>query len=262
MLSLGIDIGSATSKVVIVKDGSEIISKALHTAGIGSEGGQLAMEAALGQAGLKREDVDIITATGYGRNILDCADYRISELSCHGRGAHYLCPEVRTLIDVGGQDAKVVKLDEGGRMLDFVMNDKCAAGTGRFMEVMARVLSCDIDALSDLAADEEPAPISSICTVFAETEVISRLAAGIPRGQIAAGVMLSVAKRVAGLAGRCGVTGKVMMSGGVARNASLVKALSGQLRTDIIVDKDCQYCGALGAALLGYEKQINKLRKG
>jgi len=258
LLSLGIDIGSATSKVVIMKDGAEIIAKALHTAGIGSEGGKIAMDKALADAGLKMEDIDVVTATGYGRNILEFADYRISELSCHGKGAHFLCNDVRTLIDVGGQDAKVVKLDSAGRMLDFVMNDKCAAGTGRFMEVMARVLSCDIDELSALSANAEPAAISSICTVFAETEVISRLAAGIPRSNIAAGVNLSVAKRVYGLASRCGVVPTVMMSGGVAKNASLVKALSEIMHEPIIVDKDCQYCGAIGAALLGFEKHSKK----
>lgn len=255
MLTLGIDIGSATSKAVIMKDGCEIVAKALCTAGIGSEGGKIAVNEALSAAGLAMSDIDAVTATGYGRNIVEQADYRISELSCHGRGAHFLQPEVRTLIDIGGQDAKVVRLDAAGHMQDFVMNDKCAAGTGRFMEVMAKVLSCGIDELGSLAEGCESAKISSTCTVFAETEVISRLAEGVPRGSIAAGITLSVARRVAGLASRCGIVPGVMMSGGVAKNSTLVKDVSESIGYPIDVNENCQYCGAIGAAILGFEKK-------
>lgn len=257
MLSLGIDIGSAASKVAIIRDGTEIVSKALHPAGIGSEGAEIILNRALGAAGLTMQDIDVTVATGYGRNILGFSDYKISELSCHGKGAHFLCPEVRTLIDVGGQDAKVVRLDDDGHMTNFVMNDKCAAGTGRFMEVMARVLSCDIGELSALAHGAEPAVISSTCTVFAETEVISRLAAGTPRESIAAGLILSIARRICGLASRVGIAPTVMMSGGVAKNAELVAQMSQLTGQNIIVSKDCQFCGAIGAALLGYSK-MNK----
>lgn len=254
MITLGIDIGSATSKVVILRDGKEILSKALHRAGIGSGGPDLVLQESLSKAGCKLGDIHTIVATGYGRNMLSSADGRISELSCHARGATFLAPGIRTLIDVGGQDAKVIRLDAKGRMQDFIMNDKCAAGTGRFMEVMAHVLDCDIETLSDLAAGEEVVSISSTCTVFAETEVISRLAAGASRSSIAAGVNRSISKRVAGLALRQGIVPKVMMSGGVAQNASLVAALSRELKTEILVVKECQYCGALGAAVLGWEK--------
>lgn len=258
LLSLGIDIGSAASKVVIIRDGTEIVSKALHPAGIGSEGAEIVLNKALSAAGLALEDIDVTVSTGYGRNMLSYSDYKISELSCHGKGAHFLCPDVRTLIDVGGQDAKVVQLDADGHMTNFVMNDKCAAGTGRFMEVMARVLSCDIGELSKLAQGAEPAAISSTCTVFAETEVISRLSGGVPRASIAAGVILSIAKRICGLASRVGITPTVMMSGGVAKNAALVEQMSLLTGQKIIVSEDCQYCGAIGAALLGYGKKTNK----
>ncbi len=254
MLTLGIDIGSAASKVVILRNGQEILSKALHRAGIGSGGPELVLQQALGKAGCRLDDIHAIIATGYGRNMLSSADGRVSELSCHARGAAFLAPGIRTLIDVGGQDAKVIRLDARGRMQDFIMNDKCAAGTGRFMEVMAHVLNCDIATLSDLATGENVVSISSTCTVFAETEVISRLAAGASRSSIAAGVNLSISKRVAGLALRCGIVPKVMMSGGVAQNASLVAALSRELKADILVRKECQYCGALGAAVLAWEK--------
>ncbi len=255
LVSIGIDIGSATSKVVIMRDGCEILAQALHAAGIGSEGGDIALRRALDAAGLRMEDVDVTVATGYGRNIVAFADLRISELSCHGMGAHFLDPSVRTLIDVGGQDAKVVQLDANGHMLNFVMNDKCAAGTGRFLEVMARVLGCGLDELSDLAAGAEPAAISSTCTVFAETEVISRLAAGVPRDQIAAGVNLSIARRLYGLVSRVGVTPAVMMSGGVAKDKTLAAAMGRLLSTPVTVSGQCQYCGAIGAAVLGFRKR-------
>lgn len=254
MLTLGIDIGSAASKVVVMRGGKTVLATALHKAGIGSEGSAGVIQDALRAAGCRMEDIASVAATGYGRNMLEQADYRISELSCHGKGAHFLAPATRTLIDVGGQDAKVVRLDDRGRIVDFMMNDKCAAGTGRFLEVMSQVLGCGIQALSGLAVGQEAAPISSTCAVFAETEVISRLAAGVPRGSIAAGVNLSIAKRVGGLALRVGIVPAVMMSGGVAQNASLVEMLGHELRTDILVAKECQFCGAIGAALLAWEK--------
>lgn len=261
MLTLGIDIGSATSKVAVMRGGTVVLATALRRAGIGSDGPGAVLRDALRLAGCQMEDIAAVAATGYGRNMMEEADYRISELSCHGRGAHFLAPETRTLIDVGGQDAKVIRLDGRGRIMEFMMNDKCAAGTGRFLEVMAQVLGCGIQEFSGLAEGQEAAPISSTCAVFAETEVISRLAAGTPRGSIAAGINLSIAKRVGGLAMRMGVVPAVMMSGGVAQNASLVDMLGRELGADILVAKECQFCGALGAALLAWEKTRASGRK-
>lgn len=254
MITLGIDIGSAASKAAVMEDGKYILALALHKTGVGLGAAQTVLDEVLRRAGCGMAEIRSVVATGYGRNMLQLDCHRISELSCHARGAHFLAPETRTLIDVGGQDAKVIRMDDRGHMLEFMMNDKCAAGTGRFIEVMAHVLGCQIHALSDLAGTEETVHISSTCTVFAETEVISHLAAGVSREQIAGGIARSVAKRVAGLAMRCGVVPKVMMSGGVAQNKAVVRMLGEELRSDIFVPEECQYCGAIGAAILAREK--------
>ena len=177
--TLGIDVGSTASKCIILKDGQEIVAKSLVDVGTGTTGPQRAIEAVLTAAGLTKEEIHYTLATGYGRNSLTgFADKQMSELSCHAKGATFLFPNVHTVIDIGGQDVKVLHI-ENGAMVNFQMNDKCAAGTGRFLEVMARVLACKLDDLSDLAkASQKDVSISSVCTVFAESEVISCLSAG------------------------------------------------------------------------------------
>ena len=195
-------------------------------------------------------------ATGYGRMTFPGADDQASELSCHGKGIHYLIPEARVVIDIGGQDAKVMQINERGALLNFVMNDKCAAGTGRFLDVMAGILSVQTSELAELAAKaEEPLSISSVCTVFAESEVISHLAAGATRSDVAAGIHQSVAKRVAGLGNRIGFRGPIAMSGGVALNAGVVRALEHELGKQIVTHPDAQLAGAYGAAILAFEKE-------
>ena len=175
--SLGIDVGSTASKCVVLKDGSEIVAKSLIDVGAGTSGPARAIEAVLKEAGMGREEMGFTLATGYGRNSLEgIADAQMSELSCHARGAAFLFPDVRTVIDIGGQDVKAMHI-ENGAMVNFQMNDKCAAGTGRFLDVMARVLEVRVDELGDLAAQStKRVAISSTCTVFAESEVISQLA--------------------------------------------------------------------------------------
>ena len=174
--TLGIDIGSTASKCVILADGKELVSKSLIPVGAGTSGPQRAISDVLENAGLKREDMGYVLATGYGRNsMLEIADQQMSELSCHARGASFLFPEVHTVIDIGGQDVKVLQI-ENGVMTNFVMNDKCAAGTGRFLDVMARVLEVKVEDLGTLGAQStKNVSISSTCTVFAESEVISQL---------------------------------------------------------------------------------------
>ncbi len=254
MLFAGIDVGSTTSKYVILRDG-EITGSSLVDMGIGTAGPERAYSEALAAAGAVPEDVACCVATGYGRSSWKGANQTISELTAHGLGNHFLFPDARTVIDIGGQDAKVIELDASGRMANFVMNDKCAAGTGRFLEVMANVLRIPIGELEAMAAQaEKAAPISSTCTVFAESEVISQLAAGTPVPDVVAGICASVASRVAALAKRVGVKEQVCMSGGVAQNGGVRRALEQTLGVPIVWSPQAQLAGALGAALHAYHK--------
>ena len=253
--TLGIDVGSTASKCIMLKDGKEIVAKSLIHVGAGTTGPQRAINAVLEEAGMKREDVSFVLATGYGRNSLEgFADHQMSELSCHAKGASFLFPEVRTVIDIGGQDVKVLRV-ENGAMTNFQMNDKCAAGTGRFLDVMARILEVDVNELGALGAQSTKyVGISSTCTVFAESEVISQLAKDTNKCDIINGIHKSVAGRVAGLAHRIGVQDQVVMTGGVAQNSGVVKALEEQLGHTVHTSPLTQYVGALGAALFAYKK--------
>ena len=256
MFTMGLDIGSTSSKAVILEDGTRVAARKVIEAGIGSEGPDRVFADALSEAGITREEITRVMATGYGRMTFPGADDQASELSCHGKGIHYLIPEARVVIDIGGQDAKVMQINERGALLNFVMNDKCAAGTGRFLDVMAGILSVQTSELAELAAKaEEPLSISSVCTVFAESEVISHLAAGATRSDVAAGIHQSVAKRVAGLGNRIGFQGPIAMSGGVALNAGVVRALEHELGKQIVTHPDAQLAGAYGAAILAFEKE-------
>ena len=192
--TLGIDVGSTASKCIILKDGTEIVAKSLVDVGTGTSGPQRAIEAVLAEAGMKKEDLHYTLATGYGRNSLTgIADKQMSELSCHAKGACFLFPNVHTVIDIGGQDVKVLHI-ENGAMVNFQMNDKCAAGTGRFLDVMARVLEVKVEDLGRLGAmSTKEVGISSTCTVFAESEVISQLAMGTDKCDIIDGIHRSVA---------------------------------------------------------------------
>lgn len=255
MYTLGIDIGSTTSKCVILKDGQEIAGTSIVIAGTGTDGPERALQEVLADAKLCRDEIAMVIATGYGRKIYAAADGEVSELSCHARGVHHVFPDVRTIVDIGGQDAKVMALNEQGRMANFLMNDKCAAGTGRFLDVMAGILQLGIEDLEVQAAKaKQVVKISSTCTVFAESEVISQLANGVEIPDLVAGICQSVAVRVGSLAKRIGIREKVCMSGGVARNGGVREALSKELGTEIYYSPDAQLMGALGAALYAYDK--------
>lgn len=253
--TLGIDIGSTASKCVMLADGKEIVAKSLVSVGAGTSGPQRAIAEVLESAGKTREEMSFVLATGYGRNsLVELADHQMSELSCHAKGAAFLFPEVHTVVDIGGQDVKVLQI-ENGVMTNFVMNDKCAAGTGRFLDVMARVLEVKVDELGDLGAQStKNVPISSTCTVFAESEVISQLSMDTAKCDIINGIHHSVASRVAGLAHRVGVREQVVMTGGVAQNKGVVNALEEELGCIIHTSPLTQYNGALGAALFAYQK--------
>ena len=248
--TLGIDVGSTASKCIILKDGKDIVAKSLISVGTGTSGPQRAIEQVLQSAGMTREDMDYTLATGYGRNSLEgIADKQMSELSCHARGAYFLFPKVHTVIDIGGQDVKVLKI-ENGAMVNFQMNDKCAAGTGRFLDVMAKVLEVKVRDLERLSAEStKRIAISSTCTVFAESEVIRQLSMGTDKRDIIAGIHRSVAGRVVGLVHRIGVVPDLVMTGGVAQNHGVVNAISEQLGCEIFTSPLTQYNGALGAAL-------------
>lgn len=259
MFFLGIDIGSTASKCVVVNSEGEIVGKGLYGSGAGTNGPKTAIGAALAEAGIPIEDIAYSCATGYGRNLLDWADMTLSELSCHAKGAGMLFPTAKTVIDIGGQDAKVLRIGEGGRLENFAMNDKCAAGTGRFLDVMASVFQCTVSDLQDYDAQStKVASISSTCTVFAESEVISKLAAGEKIADIVAGIHESVAERTAGLAKRVGIGPEVAMTGGVALNEGLRDRLARKIGHPILVSRLAQFNGALGAALTARETYMKK----
>lgn len=263
MYVMGIDVGSSSSKVMILGDDKNIIAAEVVQIGTGSTGPQRALQAAYEKSGLGPDDMAYVVATGYGRFNCTEADKQISEISCHAKGIFYLIPTARTIIDIGGQDAKAIRLDPNGGIRQFFMNDKCAAGTGRFLEVMSRVLEVKLDEMQ--LYDEratEPAKVSSTCTVFAESEVISLLSKGIAKENIIAGVHESVANKACGLAYRAGIEDDVVMCGGVSQNAGVVRAISRQLKRKVIVAPNPQTTGALGAALFAYEEALKNKSSG
>lgn len=258
MYTLGIDIGSTTSKCAILQDGTTLVATSLQLGGLGTDGPEDALSQLWNESGLRRTDMARVIVTGYGRNNYQGADGEVSELTCHALGGRFVFPDLRTVIDIGGQDAKIISLTADGRMSNFIMNDKCAAGTGRFLEVMANILRLDIDDLGTIAArSTAPAAISSTCTVFAESEVISQLAGGTNRPNLVAGICQSVATRVASLARRAGIVERVCMSGGVARNEAVRGYMAAALGVDISYDPLAQHFGAIGAALYAW-RQLNK----
>lgn len=256
IFTMGIDVGSTASKCVILEDGEKIVAKSVISVGTGTSGPSRAISSALEEAGFKdMSELDEIVATGYGRNSLEGVNTQMSELSCHAKGAHFLFPRVRTIIDIGGQDSKALKISETGMLENFVMNDKCAAGTGRFLDVIAKVLEIsleDLEVLDEKSTQE--VSISSTCTVFAESEVISQLAKGTKIEDIIKGIHTAIASRVGSLAKRVGIQDDVVMTGGVALNKGMVRALERNLGFKINTSEYCQLNGAIGAALFAYQK--------
>ncbi len=253
MLTAGIDIGSTGTKAVLF-DGEVRGAAMVPTGWDPKSAGLAAFHQALAAAGLAEGAVQQIVGTGYGRVSLPIFDRKVTEITCHARGAYHLFPDTRTVVDIGGQDSKVIALDGEGRVADFIMNDKCAAGTGRFLQVMAGVLDVSLDELGAIAVGADPVQISSMCTVFAESEIIGMLARGVAKGRIAAGIFDSIARRIQGLAGRVALSDQVTFSGGVALNAEICRAIGAGLGVSLSVPAAPQFVGALGAALLGYEQ--------
>ena len=256
MICAGIDAGSRSIKAVLFdSDRKQILAAGLADQGVEQE--RLAaelFEKLLRSARLDRSQISGIAATGYGRNTIRFADTTITEITCHARGVHQLIPDVRTVIEIGGQDSKVIVLEDGGRVRDFAMNDRCAAGTGRFLEMVATRLDMDWEKLSALAQQStKPALISSMCVVFAETEIIGLLASGKPLPDVVAGVQTAIATRVAALAGRF-VSPPVCFTGGVALQPGMARALEEVLSCAVRVAPQPQFTGALGAALMAKAK--------
>jgi predicted CoA-substrate-specific enzyme activase len=251
-ISVGIDIGSTATKAVVL--GNSILGQAVTPTGWDpKKAGLQVLDEALEAAGVAQDRVEAIIGTGYGRISLPIFTRRVTEITCHALGAHFLHPATRTVIDIGGQDCKVIALDEDGEVTDFIMNDKCAAGTGRFLQIMAAILDMSLDELGALAATAEPVPLSSMCAVFAESEVIGLLARGIEKAGIAAGVIDTIAQRIHGLSGKVPLVETVTFTGGMAQNKDICHRIAAGVGARLHVPAGPQFVGALGAALIGQE---------
>lgn len=249
----GIDVGSTMTKVVILNEG--IIASIIGPTG--PEQRRLAnkvMEEALNKAAISFQTITYIVSTGYGRINVPFADKQFTEITCHARGIASLFPKARTIVDIGGQDVKGIKIDPSSKIIDFVMNDKCAAGSGRFIEVIADTLGVPLDQVGDLSLQSKhPAKISNICTIWAQQEVAASLAEGVPISDLLAGVHHSLADRISRMVNRLRVEDMIIVTGGGAKNRGLLKVLSEQLGHEILVPEEPLLTGALGAALLGKE---------
>jgi predicted CoA-substrate-specific enzyme activase len=257
MIFAGVDVGAATAKTVIVSDGKVVGRAIIPTGDRIVVAAEKVTRLALEKAGMRRDnfdfkaDFDYVISTGYGRHGVPFANKAVTEIICHAKGAHFFLPATRTIIDIGGQDSKAIGLDENGNVSNFVMNDKCAAGTGRFLEVMAQVLGVTIEELGPIAlTSKNPCQISSTCTIFAESEMVSLRAEGKSREDLIAGIVRAVSSRVAVMARTVGFKRDVVFTGGVAKNIGVKKALEEEIKMEIVVPEEPQIMGALGAALL------------
>jgi predicted CoA-substrate-specific enzyme activase len=258
MIYAGIDAGSRATKIVFIDaENQQVIAKGLADQGI--EHDKIALELfneIIKNNNLNKDDIAAIVATGYGRNAVSIADTTITEITCHAVGVHRVVPDAMTIIDIGGQDSKLIRLDNAGKVRDFVMNDRCAAGTGRFLEVVAHRLGVKLESLGEIAAkSKNPAAISSMCVVFAETEIIGLLASGTAKEDIVAGVQTSIASRIIGMAGR-NVEPPVIFTGGVAMVSGMDIALQTAIGEKVSVSPDPQMTGALGAAILASDSNL------
>lgn len=253
----GCDVGSTTGKVVLIDENKKILGASVVRSSHGPQAtADHAMELALQMAGLPRDvRIEYMVSTGYGRTNIAGMNEDISEISCHARGVHHFNDTVRTVIDIGGQDCKVISVSKSGRVVDFQMNDKCSAGTGRFFEVMTRVLDCSFEQLAEAALKSaHPCQISKQCSVFAESEVISLVNNNVPFEDISAGIHDSIARRINGMVMKVGLVPELVLTGGCARNVALVKALESIFGRPLVkLPEDPQLMGAVGAALFALE---------
>jgi predicted CoA-substrate-specific enzyme activase len=252
---LGIDFGSTTGKAVILNGDGEVLAAQVSQKGaVSDEGVRTALAAALAEASIEISQIARTVSTGYGRRMLDIADRTITEITCHARGAVHMVPEARMVIDIGGQDSKVIAIDPNGLVAQFAMNDRCAAGTGKFLETLARAVNVELDDMGPLALEaKQKLSVTSMCATFAETEVISLLAEGVSKVEVLGGVHAAMAKRTIGLVSRVGKREPIVMTGGVARNPAAVRHIEESLGCKLILPERPQIAGALGAALFALD---------
>lgn len=258
-IAAGVDVGSTQTKAVLAGangDGINILARSLIDTGANvRKAAERAFDACCRQADVTQSEVGFVVGTGYGRYTISFGHTQMTEISCHARGAHFLCPGTRTVIDMGGQDAKAIGVGPSGEVLDFVMNDKCAAGTGRFLANAAEVMGVGLDEIGPLSLrGARPVKIATVCTVFVESDILSYLSQGKRPEDIMQGVHLAIAKRTLSLARRVNIEPLITMTGGVARNVGMVQALETVLGQKIVVSPDAQFMGAVGAALFSLEK--------
>jgi len=257
-IGAGVDVGSTQTKAVLLADNAkiEVVARALIDTGANVRmAAQDAFEKCCQVAGVTPGDVGFVVGTGYGRYKISFGQAQLTEISCHARGAHFLCPGTRTVIDMGGQDAKAISVGSSGEVLDFVMNDKCAAGTGRFLSNAADVMGITLDEVGPLSLKAtRPVKIATVCTVFVESDILSYLAQGKRAEDILGGVHLAIAKRTVSLARRVTIEPEISMTGGVARNPGMVYALEQVLGRSLLISPDAHFMGAVGAAIFALER--------
>jgi len=250
-MRVGIDIGSITTKIAVMERNRLLTTEVVFTGYDVGKAWTGLLESVLGRLGRRQEEIEGLVSTGYGRESVSVAHKKVTEITCHAEGAKYLYPKVRSVVDIGGQDSKCIRIGGDGSVADFVMNDKCAAGTGRFLEVMARAMGVDLEEFGRMSKRaSRPVRISSMCTVFAESEVISLVAKGARREDIIAGIHESIAARTASMARNINIAKPVVMTGGVSKNVGMRDALSKALGVKLEVPEHAQVCGAIGAAIL------------
>lgn len=251
LIIAGVDIGAATAKAVILSSNNILSFSVLPTSYSVSQAGESALRKALEKVGLSFNDVQYIISTGYGRRAVSFANKAVTEIICHAAGVSSIMPQARTIIDIGGQDSKVIELDDSGNVINFIMNDKCAAGTGRFLEVMAGVLDVKINDMGPISLiSKDPCEISSTCTIFAESEVVSLRAEGRSREDLLAGIHKAMSHRVVIMGKSVGFTNDVVFTGGVAKNVGIKEAMENEIGLQILIPEEPQIMGALGAAML------------
>ncbi|HEC08224.1 MAG TPA: 2-hydroxyglutaryl-CoA dehydratase [Acidimicrobiales bacterium] len=251
----GVDVGSTQTKAIILDEDANIVGRALTDTGANViEAAENAYRVALEQSGISADEVEYVIGTGYGRYRVTFGDAQVTEISCHGRGAVHLFPNTRTVVDMGGQDTKAISVSPDGEIVDFCMNDKCAAGTGRFLGAAAAALDIPLDDLGPVSlTGTKPIKISTTCTVFAESEVLAWIGKGKKIEDILWGVHQSIATRSVGLMRRVGIEDEITFTGGVSRNAGMVKALEERLGHKLNISDDCHYMGAVGAAMFALD---------
>jgi len=266
IVSAGVDVGSVSSQAVILLDGELYACSNQRTGGDSAESANRAIDRALDGTGLTVDDIHFTVGTGYGRVNVPFADKTVTEVACHARGGVFLYgPTVRTILDMGGQDVKAIRCDERGKVERFLVNDKCAAGTGRGLESFADLLSVSIEAIGDMSLDveEEPDPVESTCVVFARSEATALLRRGWPRNRVLAAYCSALAHRVVALLERLGVEKDFAITGGIAKNRGVVRRLEKELNlTALVTDHDPQLAGALGGALIAHKREIKRRKKG